>query len=72
MDPLRGDQFAAEGFIALAPDLLSGMGPNGGGTESLGSRDDVVAMVRQLAPEEAMRRLDAVKAHAGTHSVGLG
>ena len=60
------DQFAAEGFIALAPDLLSGMGPNGGGTESLGSRDDVVAMVRQLAPEEAMRRLDAVKAHAGT------
>ena len=59
------DQFAAEGFIALAPDLLSGMGPNGGGTESLGSRDDVVAMVRQLAPEEAMRRLDAVKAYAG-------
>ena len=60
------DQFAAEGFIALAPDLLSGMGPNGGGTESLGNRDDVVAMVRQLAPEEAMRRLDAVKAYAGT------
>lgn len=60
------DQFAAEGFIALAPDLLSGMGPNGGGTESLGSRDDVVAMVRQLAPDEAMRRLDAVEAYAGT------
>ena len=60
------DQFAAEGFIALAPDLLSGMGPNAGGTESLGSRDNVVAMVRQLGPDEAMRRLDAVKAYAGT------
>lgn len=59
------DQFAAEGFIALAPDLLSGMGPDGGGTESMGSRDDVVAMVRQLERPEAMRRLDAVKAYAG-------
>src|SRR5262249_55455675 len=40
-DWVRGvaDQLAKEGFIALAPDLLSGMGPNGGGTESLG--DDV-------------------------------
>lgn len=60
------DQLAAEGFIALAPDLLSGMGPNGGGTESLGSRDDVVAKVRELAPAEAMRRLDAVRAYAAT------
>ncbi len=60
------DQFAAEGFIALAPDLLSGMGPNGGGTESLGTRDDVVAMVRQLSSDEAMKRLDAVRAYAAT------
>ena len=28
------DQLAAEGFIAIAPDLLTGKGPNGGGTES--------------------------------------
>jgi carboxymethylenebutenolidase len=60
------DQFAAEGFIALAPDLLSGMGPNGGGTESLGSRDDVVAKVRELSSEEAMRRLDAVRTFAAS------
>ena len=31
-----GDQLAKEGFIAIVPDLLSGKGPNGGGTEELG------------------------------------
>src|SRR5262249_6750305 len=31
-----GDQLAKEGFIAIVPDLLSGKGPNGGGTSSLG------------------------------------
>lgn len=60
------DQFAAEGFIALAPDLLSGMGPNGGGTESMGGRDGAVAAVRTLAPDETMRRVDAVRAYALT------
>ena len=67
-DWIRGvaDQFAAEGFIALAPDLLSGMGPNGGGTESLGDRDNVVAMVRNLTPEMSMARVDAVREYART------
>ena len=27
------DQLAEAGYIAIAPDLLSGMGPNGGGTD---------------------------------------
>jgi len=58
------DQMAAEGYIALAPDLLSGMGPGGGGTEAFASRDDVVAGVRGLSSEEAMRRLDAVRSYA--------
>ena len=65
-DWIRGvaDQFAAEGFIAVAPDLLSGMGPNGGGTASLGQRDDVVATIRTLEGDERGRRLDAVRAYA--------
>ncbi len=60
------DQFAAEGFIALAPDLLSGMGPNGGGTEAMADRDAAVAAVRSLTREETNRRLDAVRAYALT------
>ncbi|MEX2048082.1 MAG: dienelactone hydrolase family protein [Gemmatimonadota bacterium] len=67
-DWIRGvaDQLAADGFIALAPDFLSGMGPNGGGTASLGARDNVVAAVRALTPDETNRRLDAVRAYALT------
>ena len=58
------DRLAAEGFLAVAPDLISGMGPGGGGNESLASRDDVVKLIRDLAPDEATRRLDAVRAFA--------
>ena len=65
-DWIRGvaDQLAREGFIAVAPDLISGLGPGGGGTDSVPSRDDVVKLVRGLTPEEAGARLDAVRAYA--------
>jgi carboxymethylenebutenolidase len=58
------DQFARDGFIAVAPDLISGLGPGGGGTDSVASRDDVVKLVRSLTPEESALRLDAVRAWA--------
>ena len=58
------DQLAREGFIAVAPDLVSGHGPGGGGTESVASRDDVVKLVRAITPEEATARLDAVRDYA--------
>src|SRR4051812_30006447 len=32
-----GDQLAQDGFIAIVPDFLSGKGPDGGGTASLGT-----------------------------------
>lgn len=58
------DRLAADGFIAVAPDLLSGKGPGGGGTESVPSRDDVVKLVRTLTLEEVKDRLNAVRDYA--------
>jgi carboxymethylenebutenolidase len=60
-DWVRGvtDQLAAEGFIAVAPDLLSGMGPNGGGTESLDGQ--VGLTIRKLTVDDQAKRLDAVR-----------
>jgi carboxymethylenebutenolidase len=65
-DWLRGvaDQLAREGFIAVAPDLISGLGPNGGGTDSVASRDDVVKLVHAVTPEDATARLNAVREYA--------
>ncbi|HBL28009.1 MAG TPA: carboxymethylenebutenolidase [Acidobacteria bacterium] len=60
---LRGvaDQLARDGFIAVAPDLITGLGPGGGGTESVASRDEVVQLVRGLTPEISIQRLNAVR-----------
>jgi carboxymethylenebutenolidase len=57
------DQLAGDGFIAIAPDLLSGRGPGGGGTEAFASRDDVVKAVRDLSPSQVVAMLDAVKGY---------
>jgi carboxymethylenebutenolidase len=58
------DQLASEGFIAVAPDLISGKGPAGGGTASLQSRDDVAKLIRGLAAEEVNMKLNAVRLYA--------
>lgn len=53
------DRLAADGFIAIAPDLLSGKGPGGGGTDKFESRDDVVKAVRALEATEVVSMLNA-------------
>lgn len=58
------DQLAADGFIAIAPDLLSGKGPGGGGTEAYPGRDAVVAAIRSLGVEEVTGQLNAVSEFA--------
>lgn len=55
------DQLAADGFIAIAPDLLSGKGPGGGGTESFADRDSVTKAVRALEAGEVTKHLNAVR-----------
>ncbi len=54
------DRLAADGFIAIAPDLLSGRGAGGGGTDKFGSRDGVVKAMQGLAPQEVVAMLNAV------------
>ncbi|HET9481807.1 MAG TPA: dienelactone hydrolase family protein [Candidatus Polarisedimenticolia bacterium] len=55
------DRLAADGFIAVAPDLLSGKGPGGGGTPAFADRDAVIAAIRGLSPDEVFARLNAVR-----------
>ena len=59
------DQLAAEGFIAIAPDLLSGKGPNGGGTEAF-TGDSVRDAIGKLSDAELQQRLNATRDYALT------
>jgi carboxymethylenebutenolidase len=65
-DWIRGaaDQLAAEGFIAIAPDFLSGHGPNGGGTDAFKGRDEVTKAVREVKIDEVTTVLNATRDYA--------
>ena len=56
------DQLAEAGYVAIAPDLLSGMGPNGGGTSSL-DRQAIGQAIRDLPPDQITADLNAVAAY---------
>jgi carboxymethylenebutenolidase len=58
------DQLAADGFVAVVPDVLSGMGPHGGDTESFPSTDAVASAIRRMSPEEIARRTAVVRDYA--------
>lgn len=64
-DWIRGvaDQLAAAGFIAIAPDLITGKGPDGGGSESV-SGDDARSLIRALERDEVVRRLNGAVQYA--------
>jgi carboxymethylenebutenolidase len=54
------DQLAEAGYIAIAPDLLSGSAPGGGGTAELGSGDAVRKAISSLPPDQITADLNAV------------
>ena len=60
------DELAAQGFIVVAPDLLSGFGPNGGGSSEFPGQDAAVKAVSGLDPEGVNADLDAA-ADYGKH-----
>jgi len=52
-----GDQLAQDGFIAIVPDFLWGMAPNGEGSVALGSQ--VGTTIRTLTDDDVNAKLDA-------------
>ena len=57
------DQIAAAGYIAVAPDLLSGMGPNGGRSSSFAEGKTTEA-VSHLNPDQVTADLNAAADYA--------
>jgi carboxymethylenebutenolidase len=63
------DQFAKEGFIAVAPDLLSGRGPNGGNADSFPGypqSGEAMKAIQAVTPDIRLAALNAVRAYALT------
>jgi len=53
------DEVAAAGYIAIAPDLLSGMAPGGGGTDGIGGQDAAIKAISSLPPDQVTADLNA-------------
>ena len=57
------DQVAEAGYVAIAPDLLSGNDPGEGGTERFTSSDAAREVIYKLPPQQVLSDLDAVVSH---------
>jgi carboxymethylenebutenolidase len=66
------DDLAAAGFIVVAPDLLSGLGLDGGGTDAFTSTDAITKAVSGLNPDTVTADLDAVADFAKKIPAGNG
>jgi carboxymethylenebutenolidase len=58
------DEIAAQGYIVIAPDLLSGHGPHGGDFSEFASQDDATKAVSELNADEVNTDLDAAADYA--------
>ena len=66
------DQLAANGYIAIAPDFLSGMGPNGGKSSDFPSVDAAREANSKLDPDQVTADLNAVADYAKKIPAGNG
>jgi carboxymethylenebutenolidase len=66
------DQLAAEGFIAVAPDFISGKAPGGGNTDSLASPTAAVPLVSGLTADEIEGTLRAAAQYGANLDAGNG
>jgi carboxymethylenebutenolidase len=60
------DELAAAGYVAIAPDLLSGLAPGGGGTSEFSGQSAVTKAVSMLPAEQVTADLNAVADYALT------
>src|SRR5580698_8311294 len=60
----QADDLAAMGYIVIAPDLLSGAGPNGGGTSAFPDQQSVIKAVSSLDPDVVTADLNATADYA--------
>ncbi|HEX6961256.1 MAG TPA: dienelactone hydrolase family protein [Lacipirellula sp.] len=60
---LVADRVAEKGYVAIAPDMLSGAGPGGGNTDSYESIDAATQGIYKLENDQVMADLDAAAAH---------
>jgi carboxymethylenebutenolidase len=58
------DDIAAMGYIVIAPDLLSGFGPNGGGTSAFPDQQSIIRAVSGLDPGTITADLNATADYA--------
>ena len=58
------DELAEAGYIAVAPDLLSGIGPNGGRTSSFSDQSKITEAVSHLNPDQVTADLNAAADYA--------
>ena len=56
-----GTEVVNQGYVTVVPDLLSGLGPNGGGTDSFANREAIATALGRLGETEIERRTNAVR-----------
>jgi carboxymethylenebutenolidase len=64
------DQLAEVGYLAIAPDMLSGTAPGGGGTAEYGSQDAAREGIYRLPQQQVTSDLDAVFEYAKNLEAG--